>query len=196
MHMNERIRERVAQLPRRATIGVGVAAITLIGAFVLAKPASAHDNGSSPRPTPAACTTPLTAGVCSPDVADNGGGAFAVTLPGVGTLNLTVDPSTGLITDATVSGLAANFTASAVKIDSDKDSAKVVITDTTTGQKYFIAAHESTANGTTTVRAFAGQRTPCNHDGSGDHNWGGEDRTTSFRSFGGSWGGTWSGHHR
>ena len=53
-----------------------------------------------------------------------------MTLPGIGTLNITVDPTTNMVTAASVLGLTG-FTASTVKIDGDGDKVSVTFTSTT-----------------------------------------------------------------
>jgi hypothetical protein len=96
--------------------GVGLAMAT--GAFA---------NGAKPSPTPCATTAPITA-PCVPNVT-NTGSSYTITLPGIGTLNFTVDQTTGKVTGTpTTSGLGANYTAT-IKVDKDTDRIVVVFTN-------------------------------------------------------------------
>jgi hypothetical protein len=125
--------ERVRQAPRRLRLSAlrYVAIAVAVGAAGVAAPVLAHDG---PKPPAPACgstlplTTPCTPTVVAPATA---GGAYTVTLPGIGTLNFKLDPATNAITSATVSGLSVNFTASTPKIDGDADKVTVTFTSTT-----------------------------------------------------------------
>lgn len=112
---------------RRQLVGgvslVGAAAATLM----LAAPALAHDGMPKSTPTPCATSGALTTPCAAPVVA-GATGAYSVTLPGIGTLNITVDPTTNLITAATFTLLDATFTASAVTINEGGNKASVTLT--------------------------------------------------------------------
>jgi hypothetical protein len=105
-------------------------AVMGLSSLALASPALAND-GAKPSLLPTCgATLPLTT-PCTPAVTAGGGGSYSVMLPGIGTLNFTIDPATNLVTAASVSGLSANFTASTPKVDADGDSIKVTFTSTT-----------------------------------------------------------------
>jgi hypothetical protein len=125
--------ERVRRVPRRLRLSAlrYVAIAVAVGAAAIAAPVLAHDGSKPPAP---ACgstlplTTPCTPTVVAPTTA---GGAYTVTLAGVGTLNFKLDPATNTITSASLSGLSVNFTASTPKIDGDADKVTVTFTSTT-----------------------------------------------------------------
>jgi hypothetical protein len=102
-----------------------------VAGFAMAAPALADEAKHSPPPPCGAApplTTPCSATVTPPAAP---GGTYSVVLPGIGTLNFTIDPTTNMVTSATVSGLAANFTASTPKVDGDGDKVSVTFTNTT-----------------------------------------------------------------
>lgn len=113
---------------RRLLIG-GVSMAAAAASLLTAAPALAHDGTPTPLPTCSA-TLPLTT-PCSAPVTTTATG-YSIILPGIGTLDITVDPATNKVTAASVSGLDANFTASAVKIDKDGDSVAVTFTSVST----------------------------------------------------------------
>ena len=145
---------------RRLLIGGASLAAAAGAAMVLAGPALANE-GSTPdvAPTPlAACASalPLTT-PCSVDVtAGATAGDFVVTLPGIGTLNITVDPTTNKVTAASVTGLTG-FTAAPVKVDGDGDKVSVTLTSTTDPNQVYIlkvaVKPPATAGGPPTITA-------------------------------------------
>jgi hypothetical protein len=148
---------RLANRYRRQIVGGVSLAAAAAATVMFAVPALAHDGAKKPLPA-CSSTLPLTtpcAATVTPPAAP--GGNYTVTLPGIGTLNITVDPATNQVTAATVSGLNAGFTASTPKIDADKDSVKVTFTSTTDpNQVYRLKVSvkaPATAGGTPTVTA-------------------------------------------
>ena len=143
---------------RRLLVGGASLAAAAGAALVLAGPALANE-GSTPEvaPTPlAACasTLPLTT-PCSVDVTAGAvSGEFVVTLPGVGTLNITVDPTTNKVTAASVTGLSG-FTATPVKVDGDGDKVSVTLTSTTDPNQVYVlkVAVKPSATGAPTITA-------------------------------------------
>jgi hypothetical protein len=114
---------------RRLVVG-GVSMAVAAASLLTAAPALAHDD-KAPTPLPTcSATLPLTT-PCSAAVTTTATG-YSIVLPGIGTLDITVDPLTNKVTAASVSGLDANFTASAVKIDKDSDSVAVTFTSVST----------------------------------------------------------------
>jgi hypothetical protein len=100
--------------------------IALAAGVALAMATSAFANGSKPTPSP--CTTPLTT-PCAATVVHGTGTSYTITLPGIGTLNFTVDQTTGkVIGTPTTTGLGANYTAT-IKVDKDTDRISVVFTN-------------------------------------------------------------------
>ncbi len=112
---------------RRLLIGGASLATAAAATLVLAAPALAHDKTATPL---SPCTSPPLTTPCSATATPSAGG-YTITLPGIGTLNITLDPTTNAVTGATVSGLDAGFTASAVKVDKDADRVVVTFTSTT-----------------------------------------------------------------
>jgi hypothetical protein len=167
---------------RRFLIGGASIAAAAGAAVVLAGPAFANESTSPEAPpTPlAACasTLPLTT-PCSVDVtAGATAGTFMVTLPGVGTLNITVDATTNLVTAASVTGLTG-FTASTPAIGEDGNRVSVTLTSTTDPNQVYVlkvaVKPPATAGGapTITAKVKAGEKEETDADDqneqSGDH---------------------------
>lgn len=156
--MNElEVREQLGRRAwRRLLIGGASLAAAAATTLVLAAPTLAN---STPKPPLPACgttlplTTPCSAGVTPPATPI---GSYVVTLPGIGTLNITIDPTTNKVTAASVSGLTG-FTASTVKIDGDGDKVSVTFTSSTNpSQVYRLRVSvkpPTTAGGAPTVTA-------------------------------------------
>ena len=182
---------------RRLLIGGASLAAAAGAALVLAGPALAHE-GSTPEVAPAplaacASTLPLTT-PCSVDVTAGAmSGDFVVTLPGVGTLNITVDPTTNKVTAASVTGLTG-FTATPVKVDGDGDKVSVTLTSTTDPSQVYVlkvAVKPSATGGPPTITAKVKAGDTENEDKNEQNDQKGEHD-------GGSSGGTLSdhgGHH-
>lgn len=115
---------------RRLLIGGASLAVAAMTAVVVAAPALADDTTTTPTPLPTCGSTLPLMTPCSAVVAPPVAGVYAVTLPGIGTLSITIDPITNAVTVASVSGLTG-FTASAVKVDGDRDKVAVTFTSTT-----------------------------------------------------------------
>ncbi|MDQ6918942.1 MAG: hypothetical protein M3Z98_06250 [Candidatus Dormibacteraeota bacterium] len=149
---------RLANRYRRQLVG----GVSLTGAvafsIMLAVPAIAHDGESGTPLAACSATLPLTT-PCSATVTPTpaaGVTDYAVTLPGVGTLNITIDPVTNLITLAKVTGVDPAFTASAVTINEDGNKASVTLTSADGTQVYTIKASvkpPATAGGAPTITA-------------------------------------------
>ncbi len=153
----------LARVSRTALLRVlGLVAATTL-AVVLAAPAAAtgtSTTGSTPTPL-ASCgttlplTTPCTPAITAPTTA---GGAWTLTLPGVGSLVFTVDPATNQIVSASVSGVETKFTAS-LSVDGEDGKVAATFTSTSTTaptQVYTIAAKvqaPATVGGAPTVTA-------------------------------------------
>jgi predicted secreted protein len=151
---------------RRLLIG-GVSVASAAAMLLTAAPALAHDG--TPTPLPACSSTlPLTT-PCSAPVTTTATG-YSIILPGIGTLDITVDPVTNKVTAATVSGLDANFTASAVKIDKDGDSVAVTLTSVSTPTQVYRlkVAVKPNATGAPTVTAKV-KGAPKDEDGDEAH---------------------------
>ncbi len=141
---------------RRLLIGGASLAAAAATTLMLAAPTLANETPKPPLPacgTTLPLTTPCSAGVTPPATP---GGSYVVTLPGIGTLNITIDPTTNMATAASVSGLTG-FTASTVKIDGDGDKVSVTFTSTTDPtQVYRLSVSvkkPATAGGAPTVTA-------------------------------------------
>ncbi len=164
---------RLPRRLRRIAVRSGAIAIAVVAACAIAVPAFAHD-GTKPSPTPCSTTAPITlpcAATVNPPA--SAGAPYTITLPGIGTLNVTVDAN-GKITGATVSDLAPGVTASTPTVDSDGDKVSVTFT-TAAGQivKLTVKAKPpTTAGGSPTVTAKASDRHRHHdheEDADGDH---------------------------
>ena len=144
---------------RRLLIGGASLAAAAGAVLVLAGPALANEGSTleeAPAPLAAcASTLPLTT-PCSVDViAGAMSGDFVVTLPGVGILNITVDPTTNKVTAASVNGLTG-FTATRVKVDGDGDRVSVTLTSATDPSQVYVlkvAVKPSATGGAITITA-------------------------------------------
>ena len=106
----------------------GGLSIALAAGVGLAMATAAFANGTKPSPTPCAASAPITA-PCVPNVA-KAGSSYTIVLPGIGTVNFTVDQTTGMVTGTpTATGLGAGYTAT-IKVDKDTDRIVVVFTNT------------------------------------------------------------------
>jgi hypothetical protein len=126
--LSPRALRRLVNRYRRQLVGGASLAAAAAFSVMLSVPALANDvktplapcNGTATLTTP--CAAPVTptpaAGVSS----------YTVVLPGIGTLSVTIDPTTNLVTAASMSSVDPAFTASAVKIDEDTDKVTVTLT--------------------------------------------------------------------
>ena len=120
---------RLANRYRRQLLGGASMAILAASSILLAVPAMAHDGKATPL---AACTTPLVT-PCAPAVSPTPAAGvldYMVTLPGIGTLNITLD-ATGAVSAASVSGVDPAAFTSVVTTDGDKDKVTVTLTSVT-----------------------------------------------------------------
>lgn len=155
--LRPRALRRLANRYRRQLIGGASLAAAAAATIVLAAPALAHDGLRTPTPL-AACsatvplTTPCSAAVTAPATT---AGDYTVTLPGIGTLTITIDANS-VVTGATVSGLTG-FTASTPKVDKDGDRVTVTLTSTTDPNQVYklkvAVKAPATAGGPATVTA-------------------------------------------
>ena len=166
--------------------------LALAAAPAMATPTTAPSTTPTTRtpPPPCASAPPLTK-PCSATVA-NSSGTYTVTLPGVGTLTFTIDPTTNqvVLPANAVSNLGANFTATTPKVDGDGVSV-TFINAATPQQVYHLdvdvkptTVAGSTATTPPTVTAIVKGR--GHGDGHGGHD-GGHDGDHH-----GSGGGTWT----
>ena len=148
----------LARVSRTALLRVlGLVAATTL-AVVLAAPAAATGTPTpGPTPTPLAdCTTPPVTTPCTPGVT-TAGGVWTLTLPGVGSLVFTVDPTTNQIVSASVMGVATAFNASLASVDGEDGKVSATFTSKTDPTQVFTIVakvHEpATAGGAPTVTA-------------------------------------------
>ena len=121
---------RLANRYRRQLVGGASMAVLALSSVAFAVPALAHDGKNGTPLAACSATLPLTTPCAAPvtptpsaTVSD-----YTVTLPGVGTLSITIDPKTNLVTAASMASVDPAFTATAVKIDEDSDKVTVTLT--------------------------------------------------------------------
>jgi hypothetical protein len=124
---------RLARRYYKQLLAGGALAVAATFGILVSMPAFA-DDGETKTPL-AACdftTLPLTSACAAMVTAPLTGtaGDYLVTLPGGGTLTIAVD-ATGMVTGATVSGLATGFTASVPTIDKEDNKVSVTVTSPT-----------------------------------------------------------------
>jgi len=149
------LRRLVRRYRKQLVAGASLAAAAAFS-IMLSIPVFAHD-GETKTP-PAACdftTLPLTSACAAMITAPTTtAGDYLVTLPGGGTLTITID-ATGAVSGATVAGLTG-FTASVPTVDKDKDKVNVTLTSTDGTQVINVSAsvkQPATAGGPATVKA-------------------------------------------
>ncbi|MGA7912613.1 MAG: hypothetical protein WB682_11215 [Candidatus Dormiibacterota bacterium] len=115
---------------------------------------SAFANGTKPSPTPCATSAPITV-PCVANVT-NTGSSYSIVLPGIGTLNFTVDQTTGKVTGSpSTASLGTNYTAT-IKVDKDTDRITVVFTnsaDPTKSVRLVVKTKPGATGGTPVVTA-------------------------------------------
>ena len=108
----------------------GGLSIALAAGVGLAMATAAFANGGSkPSPSPCAGTAPITTPCVATPV--QAGSSYTIVLPGIGTVNFTVDQITGKVTGTpTATPLALSGYTATIKVDADTDRLVVVFTNT------------------------------------------------------------------
>jgi hypothetical protein len=190
--LSPRALRRFVNRYRKQLLGGGSLAVIAASSILLAVPALAHDGTATPLPD-CSSTLPLKTPCAAPVIPTPAAGVsdYSVTLPGVGTLNITIDPATNQVSAASVASVDAAFTASAVKVDGDGDKVTVTLTSVTDPTQVYKVTVKvkppATAGGAPIITAKVKARHTetkelGEHQSDSDHGTG--DHTLSFGGFG------------